>query len=145
MVVASVAERVGVLIVVEAWMAPETCNGPATVEEPVIIAPFPTVSIPVVDALVKVVTPVTLRVPVAVILAKEAKPLTRKVLEAFNPSFIQTGIVVVGVKLRTPKLSCWFQSKETPPLPQPTQLPTVIVPVAVRFAKLRFPENKLLP
>ena len=62
-------DRLATVKVEEADNELATCNGPATVEEPVTIAPFPTVSIPVVEALVRVVTPVTFKVTVAVILA----------------------------------------------------------------------------
>ena len=53
---------------------PETFRFAETVDEPVIIAPLPTVNIPVVEALVRVVTPVTLRVPVAIKFAKDKSP-----------------------------------------------------------------------
>ena len=48
---------------------PLTLKIEAMVEELLEIKPLPTVSIPVVEALVRVVTPVTFKVPVAVIFA----------------------------------------------------------------------------
>ena len=84
-VVAWTEVKVKVLIVVEAWSAPETWSVLEIVDEPAEINPFPTVSIPVVEALVRVVAPVTFRVPVAVIFpdqrfpAIKAPPWTDKV------------------------------------------------------------------
>ena len=90
----------------DAWRLPDTWRLPAMEEEAEEINPLPMVNWPVVEALASEVSPVTLKVPVAVMLAKEDKPFTRRVLEALMPSFNQTEIVVVGVRFCTPKLSC---------------------------------------
>jgi len=63
----------------EAWRLPEIWRGPATVEEALEINPFPTVSIPVVEALVRVVTPVTVNVPVAMIFGAVRVPVNNPV------------------------------------------------------------------
>ena len=83
-------------IVEEACKTPAICNGPATVDEAEEIKPPSTVSIPVVEALLKVIVPATFNVPVAVIFATFKLPEIK--------AFPWTARSDPGVEVPMPKL-----------------------------------------
>lgn len=126
-------ERFSTLNVEEAEIGAETCKGPEIVDDPVMMAPFPTVSMPVVEALDKVVCPVTLKLEERIVAPSTVKvpynlelPPTNKVLEALScPETLKSEETVEEDVERKP-----FAKEASP---ERLIAERLVVPVAVMF------------